>query len=98
MKLKLYRIYLDLPGCGWEEIVKATNVRAAIKKACKKQGSGDFFGEVVGEKVPDDYLVKKAIVDGLVKERTERIDKIARDYMCGVTAILAEYKIKIDNV
>ena len=98
MKLKLYRVYLDRPGCGWEEVVKATNVKAAIKKACKKQGGGDFFGEVVGEKVPDDYLVKKAIVDGLLQERAELIDKLAKDYINGVTAVIDEYKIKINNV
>lgn len=95
-KKKFYRVYLDRPGCGWEEFVKATNVRSAIKRACEKQGCTN--DSVVGERVSGDYLVKRDIIKQLERERTEAIDKLARDYINGVTAIVNEYKIKIDNV
>lgn len=98
MKLKLYRVYLDRPGCGWEEVVKATNVRAAIKKACKKHPYELGGDSIEAVKVPDDYLVKKAIVDGLKRERDMEINKLAKDYIHGVTALIDEYKVKIGNV
>jgi hypothetical protein len=98
MKLKLYRVYLDRPGAGWEAVVKATNVRAAIKLACKNHGYSDWTNCVVGERVPDDFLIKRAKVDALRLERDGLIDKLARDYADSVRFLDAEYKIKIDNV
>lgn len=98
MKLKLYRVYLDRPGCGWEEVVKAGNIRSAIKKACKKHPYELGGDSIEAVKVPDDYLVRREIVEGLIKERDEIADKYAKDYMNAITTLMDEYRTKIANV
>jgi hypothetical protein len=36
MKNKKYRVALDRPGCGWEEIIVAQSKENALKRANKK--------------------------------------------------------------
>lgn len=55
MKNKKYRVALDRPGCGWEEIIVAQSKENALKRANKKHRFdtailSDVY-EIYGEKV-----------------------------------------------
>jgi hypothetical protein len=89
-KLKLYRVYLDRPGCGWEEIVKAYNIRAAINKACKKHVYESGGDSVEAVRVPDDYF--ESIKERRKQDYILECDTIANEYIAGIKRLMEKYK------
>lgn len=89
-KLKIYRVYLDRPGCGWEQVVKAYNIRAAINKACKMHRYSNDTSSVEAVLEPDNYFE-------LIKERRKQdyileCDTIAKEYIAGIERLMKKYK------
>jgi|LakMenEpi03Aug12_release.lakeMendotaPanAssembly.Ray.scaffolds.fasta_scaffold1758199_1 hypothetical protein len=56
---KTWRVYLDRPGSGWKEIVKAKTAEQALKIANKKHSFDPTDINSVDE-VPSDYEEQKA--------------------------------------
>jgi hypothetical protein len=56
---KTWRVYLDRPGSGWEEIVKAKTAEQALKIANKKHSTDPTNINYVDE-VPSDYKEQRA--------------------------------------
>jgi hypothetical protein len=90
--LNLYRVYLDRPGAGWEEYIKATSPEKALKIANSKNTQKTTIDSV--EQLPDNYLKNKEKAqtdnDNFEKEKQELINNWTKDK----EALEAKYNIE----
>jgi hypothetical protein len=90
MRQYLYRVYLDRPGCGWEEIVRAHCVKEAISIAREKH-LYDFSGpsDIGTQRLPESYFE-----DLKIQRRNEyraEVERVAEEYVKTMEGLIKKY-------
>jgi len=78
MKNKKYKVFVDRPGCGWEEIVTAQTKENALKIANKKHRNDTAI-------LSDVYEVDMTSVKNLLDKISNEMSLIGRRYVFDTT-------------
>jgi len=93
-KLKLFRVFADIPGQRWEMVGRA----ASLKNAMANASRGQCFPATGGYEVTLKDEKREIAVRALMDKRNREVDELTKACTAQVAALRIEYDRKIKKL